>query len=257
MSLILFLAAAAAGTKPATPPKPPVATANESKFDQCMDQIAVDANKAIAFANKWRSEKGDVAALQCLGLAYVSQQRWLSAMTAFEQAAQIAERSRDGRSATLWVLAGNAALAGGNPTKAQTAFDTALGSGILVGEQAGEAHLDRARAAVMLGDLKNARVSIDQAIKLVPADPLVWLLSATLARRQGDLTRAERDISEALKRSPDDASVALEAGNIAMTKGVPEAAKAAWGAAVRMAPKSPAGEAAAKALQQFEGSTKP
>ncbi len=251
----LFLLAAAAS--PPTNIKAPAPTLLESKFDRCMDQIAVDANKAIAFANAWRAENGGVAAYQCLGLAYVAQQRWLPAMSSFEQAAQIAERSKDGRSATLWVLAGNAALAGGQPAKAISALDTALGSGILQGEAAGEAHLDRARASVMLGDLKNARVSLTQAKKLVAADPLVWLLSATLARRQNDLALAETDITEALKRSPDDAAVALEAGNIAMAKGVPEAAKVAWEAAQRMAPKTPAGISAANALKQFEGSTKP
>jgi tetratricopeptide (TPR) repeat protein len=254
MTLTFLLAAAASAPVSIKPPAP---TQTESKFDRCMDQIAVDANKAIAFANTWRAETGGVAAHQCLGLAYVAQQRWLPAMAAFEQAAQIAERSKDARSATLWVLTGNAALAGGQPAKAISAFDTALGSGVLQGEAAGEAHLDRARASVMLGDLKNARISITQAKKLAAADPLVWLLSATLARRQNDLALAEADITEALKRSPDDASVALEAGNIAMAKGAPDAAKTAWQAAQRMAPKSAAGLSAANALKQFEGSTKP
>jgi Tfp pilus assembly protein PilF len=89
-------------------------------------------------------------------------------------------------------------------------------------------------------------------LKLAPSDPLAWLLSATLARREGNLKRAESDIGEALKRSPDDASVALEAGNIALMNGAPKAAKTAWEAAVRFSPSSPAGLAAKEALKQFE-----
>jgi len=85
----------------------------------------------------------------------------------------------------------------------------------------------------------------------VPADPLAWLLSATLARRAGDLPRAQTDIAEAMKRAPDDASVALEAGNIAVLSGSDAAARTAWEAAVKASPDSPAGKAAADALKRL------
>jgi tetratricopeptide (TPR) repeat protein len=257
---LLLLTAAAAGApmaKPAQAPAPthsvPAPTALEQKYDQCLDLIGADAVKAVAFANQWQIENGGVAARQCLGLAYISQGRWLSAMTSFEQAAQIAERNRDPkRAARLWVLAGNAALGGAQPAKARTYLETALASGTLTGLDAGEAYLDHARALVMMRDVKGARTSIDQALKLAPADPLAWLLSATLARREGNLLRAETDIAEALNRAPDDASVALEAGNIALINGAPKAAKTAWEAAVRLSPNSAAGIAAKDALKQFE-----
>jgi tetratricopeptide (TPR) repeat protein len=257
---LLILTAAAAGVaapKPAPNPSPnpsvPTPTPLEQKYDQCLDMIGTDAVKAIAFANQWQVENGGVAARQCLGLAYVAQGRWMSATTSFEQAAQIAERNRDPRrAARLWVLAGNAALGGAQATKARGYLETALASGVLTGQDAGEAYLDHARALVMMRDAKGARTSIDQALKLAPADPLAWLLSATLARRDGNLLRAETDIAEALKRAPDDASVALEAGNIALVNGAPKAAKTAWEAAVRLSPNSQAGLAAKDALKQFE-----
>jgi Flp pilus assembly protein TadD len=89
------------------------------------------------------------------------------------------------------------------------------------------------------------------AAKLVPQDPLIWLLSASLARRNGDLDRARTDIAEAARLSPDDPSVALEAGNISAMMGNDAAARTAWEAAVKIAPDSPQGKAAAKALEQF------
>ena len=89
------------------------------------------------------------------------------------------------------------------------------------------------------------------ALKLVPADPLAWLLSATLARRTGDLARAQADIGEAMKRAPDDAAVALEAGNIAILSGAEAAARTAWAAAIKASPDSPAGKAAADALKRL------
>jgi Tfp pilus assembly protein PilF len=126
---------------------------------------------------------------------------------------------------------------------------------MLQGAEKGEAHLDRGRALVALRQQRAARADIDAALKLVPADPLAWLLSATLARRMEDLPRATADISEASRLSPDDAQVALEAGNIAVLNGAPIAAHAAWSAAVKNAPSSPAGKAAAEALKQFEAPT--
>ncbi|MDB5712652.1 MAG: hypothetical protein JWO15_49 [Sphingomonadales bacterium] len=237
--ILLFALAAATAVPP---------SADEARFEACVALIASDPAKAIDDASTWQLRGGGVPARQCLGLAYGEQKRWLPAATAFEGAARLAETTGDGRAAILWVQAGNAALAASDPAKARGFLDAALARGQLIGDAAGEAHLDRARACAALGDLKNARVDLDIAVKLAPADPLAWLLSATLARRMQDLPRAQADISEAAARSPDDPTVALEAGNIAMLSGHEDAAKTAWAAAVKNAPDSPSGKSAAEAL---------
>lgn len=241
--MILLLLAAAA----INPPSP-----EAERFEACVALVDRDPVRALTEAEDWRIKGGGVAARQCLGLAYAAQMRWLPALTAFEEAARAAERDRDGRAPRLWVQAGNAALAAGDPSRARQAFDTALVGGTLTGAESGEAFLDRARALFALGQPKQARGDIDEALKLVPADPLAWLLSATLARKSGDLARAGKDIEEAARLSSDDASVALEAGNIALMSGANEAAKAAWTAAVKIAPESPSGKAAAEAVKQFQ-----
>ncbi len=238
--MILFLLAAAA-----TP------SAEDAKFAECVALSERDPAAALTETTAWRETGGGILARQCEGLAYAAQERWLPAASAFEQAARKAEVDRDGRAARLWVQAGNAALAAGDASKAQGFFDSAIIGGQLNGEELGEAHLDRARAAVALGNGKAARAYIDTALKLVAADPLAWLLSATLARREGQLDRAQADIAEAAKRSPDDASVALEAGNIAILSGSEAAARTAWQAAILNAPTSDAGKAAAEALARL------
>ena len=235
--ILLMLAAAAAPVSP-----------EQSRFDACATLADTDPVRALDEASTWRVAGGGLLARQCEGLAYVTQKRWLPAATAFEAAAREAEVKADGRAATLWVQAGNAALAGNDPAKALPYFDGALARGTLQGDQLGEAHLDRARARAALGDVKGARTDLDLATKYVPADPLGWLLSATLARKMNDLPRAQRDIEEAARRSPDDASVALEAGNIAILSGRNDAARTAWEAAVKLAPESPSGKAATESL---------
>jgi tetratricopeptide (TPR) repeat protein len=242
--MILLLALAAA-----TPPAAP--TADAARFEACVALVDSDPAQAIDRASTWQIQGGGVLARQCLGMAYGEQKRWASAATAFEGAARLAETTGDGRAAILWVQAGNAALAANDPAKARNFLDAALARGQLIGDASGEAHLDRARALAAIGDLKGARADLDIAVKDVPADPLAWLLSATLARKMEDLPRATADIAEAAKRSPDDSSVALEAGNIALLSGHEDAARTAWTAAVKNAPDSASGKSAAEALARL------
>ena len=99
--------------------------------------------------------------------------------------------------------------------------------------------------------IRKVAIDLDLATKHVPADPLGWLLSATLARKMNDLPRAQRDIEEAAKRSPDDASVALEAGTIAVLSGRDDAARTAWEAAIALAPGSASAKSAAESLARL------
>jgi tetratricopeptide (TPR) repeat protein len=225
------------------------ASPDETRFVACAKLAETDPAKAAAEAEAWRVANGGLLARQCLGLAYSAQERWAPAAVAFEQAARDAELRRDGRAATLWVQAGNAALAGNDPGKARFAFDRALALPTLSKAMRGETFIDRARAGVAASDLPGARADLDKAIGLVPADPMVWLLSANLALRQNDLARAKGHIAEAVRLAPDDAAVAYEAGNVAAAAGQHEAALAAWKRAAEGAPDSPAGQAAALALE--------
>ena len=221
----------------------------EARFTACVKRVETDPAKAAAEGEAWRAAGGGLLARQCLGLAYAAQERWAPAAVAFEQAARDAEIRRDGRAATLWVQAGNAALAGNDPGKAKMSLDRALALPTLSNAMRGEAYLDRARADVAAGDLAGARADLNKAIGLVPADPMAWLLSANLALRQNDLTLAKGHVAEAQRLAPKDAAVAYEVGNVAAASGDHEAALAAWKKAAEEDPQSPAGQAAALALE--------
>ncbi|NIJ21743.1 tetratricopeptide (TPR) repeat protein [Sphingomonas naasensis] len=249
--MLFFLLSLQAATAAAPPPgkEPP-------RYAECMDLATGDPSQGVTAAAKWKVEGGGMLARQCLGVAYANQKRWPSAAAAFEEAAHDAESAHDVRSSNYWAQAGNAWLAAGDPVKARAALDAALASGNLSGLALGEARLDRARVLVAAGDMAGARSDLDRALADAKADPLAWLLSATLARRQGDLPRAKTDIAEALKRAADDPQVQLEAGNIAAVDGDEAAARAAWGQVLTLAPGSATAEAARKALAQFGASEK-
>lgn len=218
----------------------------------CIDEVRTDPVKAVETARSWAAAGGGALARQCLALAYSAQDRWPDAAAAFEQAAGETRAGEELAAASLWVQAGNARLAGGEARAAVAAFDKALISGRLTGPAKGEVRLDRARANVLAGDNAAARTDLDEALKLVPEDPLAWLLSASLARRMGDLKRAGSDIEQASKRSADDASAALEAGRIALASNAPDAARVAFEAAVKAQPGSDAAKAAQAELDRLE-----
>lgn len=242
--------AAATGTRTDGPI--PVPAEYAASFQSCLDQAMDSPDAGVAFAQTWRIEGGSFYARQCMGFAYARAERWAPAIVAFEQAAEEAERSGEmAQAGRLWAQAGNAALAGGDMAKARVDFDAALARGLPDGMEKGEVHLDRARALVALGENKAARQSLDVALDQTPRDPLGWLLSATLARRSGDLRLAQAHIARAVQLSPDDASVALEEGNVAILTSHEDVARAAWQRAVRIAPDSPSGKAAADNLSRL------
>ncbi len=218
------------------------------KLQSCIDAAVDNPDAGIAFARKWTD--GGYSADQCLGFAHARKEDWVAAVTAFERAAGTAQKAgAKADAARLWAQAGNAALAGAIMAKARVAFDRALAEdGLPQGPARGEAHLDRARVLVALGDTPGARADLDRALIEVPQDPLAWLLSATLARRMNDLTRAASDIAEAKRRAADDASVALEAGKIAVLSGEDGVARTEWNRVLALAP---SGEQAAEAREML------
>ena len=142
--------------------------------------------------------------------------------------------------------------------QARTLLTTAIAAPNLPGQMKGEAYLDRARADVAANDLGAARGDMDQALALVPADPVAWLLSATLARRMGDQARATTDIKQAETRAPDSPEVLFEAGNIAAAGGDMIDARAQWTRAVAVAPTGDiAQQARAELAATQDGAPKP
>lgn len=245
MILPLLLAAAAVAPGPAD------ARSVQARFDACARLSDINPAAAAQQAVDWAKSGGGVAAVQCLGIARSAADDWKGALDAFTTGATLAGQTHDDvAAANLWVSAGNAALAGGDFARAREALSTAIASPVLSDPLKGEAYLDRARAAVGAGDSQAARADLDQATKLVPADPMAWLLSATLARRMGDTNRAKADINEAMLRAPNQSDILYEAGNIAATDNDMATARAQWTRAAAAEPDSDAAKRARAELDE-------
>lgn len=243
MLLPLLLALQASSTLP---------TMEEVQLDECLATAAQDPKSGIVNANEWLGKNGGWRARQCLGFAYHKEGNYKASEAAFLQAVTEAERQKSSEAGKLWLQAGNAALAGGDGARAVTHFDAAIAKGGFTGEALGEVYIDRARANGTKGDMAAVKADLAKAHELVPQDPLGWLLSATLARREGDLVRARADIAIAAKIATEDPAIALEAGNIAISANDNAGARKNWQAAIELSPDSPYAATAKEHLVQLD-----
>lgn len=228
-------------------------TLDQARLVQCRQAIEDDPAEAVITAGDWIGEaSSNPYAHQCLGLAYTRQQEFRSAASAFAEAARLAASNNPAFSAGLSVNAGSAAVTAGEGAAARGYLDTAINSGLLNGVALGHAHVERARAAVLTNDFATARADLDAAMPLSPSDATVWLLSATLHRRQNQLSAAQSDIQQAAAMAPRDPAVALEAGNIAVEAGNLNAARASWQSVLAIGASGPIANTARAHLAELD-----
>lgn len=173
-----------------------------------------------------------------------------AAATAFEQAAQ-ASSDKEPATARLWAAAGNMWIAAGQPRKAALALDKALALPGLEAEQRGEALLDRARAAEAQNDLTTARSKLNEAAASISKDPFYWYFSAALYIREQNGQAAQAAIGRALSLAPADPTILFEAGHVAQFAGDTVGARDYWQRALERDPTGPIGKAAREALRML------
>lgn len=272
MSFVLFLAAMQAAPPPVDPilipprgPEPEdqsLALAEAQRLLNCMQLAQQDPDAAIAEGARWALTDNGVEAHLCLGVGYENDGEWARAEQSYMQAHARAEATNDTRQIGILVNAGRMALADGNAETARSRFDTALASDQLGESERGHVLLERAQVHVALDDGTAAQTDLVAAQALMPNDKLVWLLSATLARRQGNFDEAGDFIDRALELDQSDPAILLEAGNIAIGLNAYGVAEQAWGRASAADPDGPAGQAARRNLERLtaflsEGPTVP
>ncbi|QLC25569.1 hypothetical protein HFP57_11425 [Parasphingopyxis algicola] len=262
MSLFVFLAALQAAPPPVDPvlipPREESAVETESaamaraqRLLNCMRLADSDPNAAIAEGARWALTDGGIEAELCLGVGYENTADWDAAERAYLRAHDLAEAVEDTRRIGILANAGRVALRKGDAAAAKTRFDTVLADPDLSDDVRGNILLERAQAHVGLNDGNAAQADLIAAQALLPNDNAVWLLSATLARRQGDLDAAGDFIDRALELDQNDAATLLEAGNIAIGLNAYDIAEQAWTRAAAVDPDGVPGQAAARYLERL------
>jgi tetratricopeptide (TPR) repeat protein len=270
MSLILALLAQVgpfATGAPKPPPRPPAAARQSppkaaaappprGRLQHCLDAVAGSPLDAIDDAEAWRDAVTGSAQAEpnlCLGSAHARLEHWTEAEQAFLAGRDAAGTSDMAMRAKLGAMAGNAQLAQGAFEQALTTLDLARGEADSGGDLrlTGEIAIDRARALVALKREPEAEKALVEARTSTADNPLAWLLSATLSRRQGKLGAAQAQITTAAALAPRDPEIGLEAGVIAMLAGNEAAARRSWQSAIDIAPGSEAAATARSYLAQL------
>ena len=224
---------------------------DRARYQACVGLAEADAARAEAEARAFLRAGGGLPARHCLALAQLAAGRPAEAAATLAEAAAAAEARRHAYAADLWAQAGNAAFLAGDLALARAHLDRAVaGAGPFSPKRTAGFRIDRARVLAELGDPAGARADLDEAIRLAPEDPVAWMLSAALSRRQGDIGRAAAAIERATALAGSDPDVLFEAGNVAAAGGDLAGARALWEMAVRLGAGSEAARLAAEALRQ-------
>lgn len=225
-------------------------------LQSCLDQIGEDPARAHTMAQIRRSETTGadrVLANHCLGTAASELGLWDDARRAFIAAHDETPADETRARARFTMMAGNAALAGGD----------AAGAADLLGQAEDEARtaasaplqalaaIDRARALVTLGQGDDALAALETATTLAPESSEGWLLKATLLRRLERLDEAQAAIETAARLAPTNPEIGLEAGVIAVLGQRDAAARQSWQSVIDLQPDSLAAATARDYLAQL------
>lgn len=243
-----------------TPRRKPVTTApplqQPNALGQCMAAGRADAEAGEAWVRAWlaRATTPDERAQadECLGLLLTDAQDFAGAQAAFADALAAIPADETPGTVPLLAMAGNAALGNADWVHALDWFDRALAVHDYDDHAArGAIMADRARALVALGRNGDADGALTAARTEAPGDAGVFLLSATLARREQKLAAAQGFIETAASLNPRDPAIGLEAGVIAVLAGHDGAARKSWNSVLAAAPDSDEAKAARGYLAQL------
>ena len=244
-------------TMPARDPAPEPRPESEA-LTACLSLARNDPAAAVSYADDRLAAATalDLAHLHhCRGVALSAQERFEDAADAFVAAREAAPPEQLTYRARLGAMAGNAALAAGDPEGALGAFDQATADAAGKGSLAGEIALDSARALVALGSEEEAAKALAAARAALPFEAEAWLLSATLSRRTGNLAAAQEQIERAVELDPRNREIGLEAGVVAALDGREDAARKSWRSVIEAGPESPQAEIARGYLAQLDAQT--
>lgn len=228
----------------------------------CMSAVEANPEKSAELARNALEDaigRERVRAGLCLGVALTALDRWDEARGAFANARDAADSSDHASRARLGAMAGNAALAAGQPGQALSLLAPAATEAKIVGDAdlTTSIALDRARALVAVKQPDEAANALAEARAAQPDNAQAWLLSATLSRRQDKLALAQTQIEKAASLAPQDPEIGLEAGVIAMLSDNDVAARRSWESVVATAPASDAAATARQYISQLGSDAAP
>ena len=130
--------------------------------------------------------------------------------------------------------AGLAAVAAGKPEDAEKAFEEVIS----LSPRAAGAQLQLSRLRLARGEAAGALTAARDAAHYLPDSPEAAILVSRSLRAQGDVEKAWSELSTKAARHPESAELHIEMGTVALDRKELNAARAAFEAALRHAPRA-------------------
>ena len=228
------------------PPLPPRLPETE-RYDRCLSQVSEDPSRAVAEADSWWRETGDVAARHCLALAQLGLGRdaaaaelleaLATAVTAPDLAAAPVRATMFDQASQAWLLAG----------RSDAAYNAASHAVELAPDNP-DLWLDRAAIAIARQQYQAAVDDFTQAYQRDTSRTDILVRRAATLRMLGRLDAAGGDVARVLAVDPDNAEALLERGVLRQRADDVDGARSDWEHVIEVAPDTQAADLATQDL---------
>jgi len=185
-------------------------TADQDRYQACLDKAAEDAEEAYEDGLVWRMEGGGLPARHCIAVALLALGETREAAERLRAVAHSSLAGPESLRLELLIQSGNAFLVAEAPEEAASTLTEALEL------NPGDAELlvDLARAHAMRLDYAAAEQSLDAALAADADNALALTLRADARLRQDRLDAAEADAEAAIAADPEAVEPRLVLGDI-------------------------------------------
>jgi regulator of sirC expression with transglutaminase-like and TPR domain len=219
-----------------------------AQYQACMDLAETNPDEALEQAETWVDLGGSDPARHCAAVALMRLGHYEAAGQELETLAASLEPAFAFLQIPVLIQAAQAWLAAGQVDRAYAVQTTALA------RQPNDIELlvDRAMTAASVGNFAAAIDDLNRALSHAPNRADILVLRASAHRLLDQPEAALADIEAALSLDPDNAEGLLERGNLRRQAGNDAGARDDWLRVTRLAPDSPAAEAAQANLAKLD-----
>jgi regulator of sirC expression with transglutaminase-like and TPR domain len=219
-----------------------------AQYQACMDLAETNPDEALEQAETWVDLGGSDPARHCAAVALMRLGHYEAAGQELETLAASLEPAFAFLQIPVLIQAAQAWLAAGKVDRAYAVQTTALA------RQPNDIELlvDRATTAAEVGNYAAALDDLNRALSHAPNRADILVLRASAHRFLDQPEAALADIEAALSLDPDNAEGLLERGNLRRQAGNDAGARDDWLRVTRLAPDSPAAEAAQANLAKLD-----
>jgi regulator of sirC expression with transglutaminase-like and TPR domain len=219
-----------------------------AQYQACMDLAETNPDEALEQAETWVDLGGSDPARHCAAVALMRLGHYEAAGQELETLAASLEPAFAFLQIPVLIQAAQAWLAAGKVDRAYAVQTTALA------RQPNDIELlvDRAMTAASVGNFAAAIDDLNRALSHAPNRADILVLRASAHRFLDQPEAALADIEAALSLDPDNAEGLLERGNLRRQAGNDAGARDDWLRVTRLAPDSPAAEAAQANLAKLD-----